>query len=137
MEVYIDYTYSRTGCNHVFNVVPRSASLKLAAAPPHFVCPHTTTFLTFKCVTAYSTTLAALTSSGCTQFAIFLCTKISPGAQSHTVVSGMRESAQPIQSISGHWPFVRSEKAFGFASEVFCAKCLFPATMRSMGSKIR
>ena len=64
-------------------------------------------------------------------------TNISPGRLPQTVVSGMRESAQPIQRISGHWPFVRSAKAFGFASEVFAAKSLFPATMRSMGSKIR
>lgn len=66
-----------------------------------------------------------------------ILTKISPGRLPQTIVSGMRKSAQPIQRISGHWPFVRSAKAFGFASEVFAEKSLLPATMRSMRSRIR
>jgi hypothetical protein len=44
------------------SVSPRSASPSAAAAPPHFVCPQTTTFFTLRCATAYSTTLAELRS---------------------------------------------------------------------------
>lgn len=112
------WTYSRKGCSHVFNVVPRSASLSEALAPPHLVCPQTTTFLTLRWVTAYSTTDAALTSSACTQLAMLRWTKMSPGWHWQMVVSGTRLSAHPIHSNSGHWPLVSSSKACGFFSAV-------------------
>lgn len=53
---------------------------------------------------AYSITLAAFRSSGTMMFAMLRWTKRSPGFRSQIVVSGILESAQPSQRVSGVWP---------------------------------
>lgn len=43
------------------------------------------------------------------------------------MVSGQRESEQPIQRISGYWPEARVGKRVGFSSAVLEAQFMFAA----------
>lgn len=43
-----------------------------------------------------------------TTLAMFLCVKTSPGFKPNTVVSGTRESLQPIHSTGGAWPLAEA-----------------------------
>ncbi len=57
--------------------------------------------------------------------AMFRCTKTSPGCKPRTVVSGIRESEQPIQRICGRWPDARVGKREGWSEAIFCAHWRF------------
>lgn len=57
--------------------------------------------------------------------AMLRCTKTSPGRRPRTVVSGMRESEQPIQRIWGFWPEARVGKRSGCSEAVAWAHFLF------------
>ena len=47
--------------------------------------------------------------------AMFRWQKMSPGSKPKMVVSGQRESAQPIQRISGDWPLPIRSKSSGLS----------------------
>jgi len=53
-------------------------------------------------------------SVGETMFAMFLCTKTSPGWSPRRVVSGTRESEHPSQRMDGDCPVASLGKKLGF-----------------------
>jgi hypothetical protein len=59
---------------------------------------------------------------------MFRCTKTSPGLRPRIVVSGQRESAQPIHRISGCWPVASLGKSDESSSAVFEAHLRFCAS---------
>jgi len=52
------------------------------------------------------------------------------------VVSGTRESEQPIQRILGDWPLERVERRSGFSLETVAAQALLDLKMDSMCSGV-
>ena len=62
-----------------------------------------------------------------TMLAIFRWTKTSPGRQPRIVVSGTRESEQPIQRMAGDWPLERGGIREGSDSWVLVAQARLAA----------
>lgn len=59
-----------------------------------------------------------------TTLAMLRWVKTSPGLKPRTVVSGTRESEQPIHRMGGAWPLADSEKKFCSFFAVSSAHCL-------------
>ena len=66
--------------------------------------------------------------------AMLRCVNTSPGWQPRIVVSGIRESAHPIQRILGDWPLADSAKKEGFVVPSLEAHSSLKARARAKAS---
>jgi len=66
--------------------------------------------------------------------AMLRCVKTSPGWQPRMVVSGTRESAQPIQRTFGAWPFALLAKKDVSFEATLAAHSLFAASALAKAS---
>lgn len=75
-------------------------------------------------------------SVGVRMLAMLRWTKTSPGLRPRMVVSGTRESEQPIQRILGDWPLERVGRRSGFSLARLAAQAWLDLKMDSMCSGV-